>query len=89
MILKILSFIESFIENWDINYFKNIIEENCCWEFRLKNIDEVRNYVLEEIDQNELMSKKEKKISKTLNYIESFLILAAAINGCISFSGFA
>ena len=27
-------------------------------EFRLKNIDETRNYFLEEIEQNELMSKK-------------------------------
>ena len=27
-------------------------------EFRLKKIDEIRNYLIEEIKQNELMSKK-------------------------------
>ena len=30
-------------------------------EFRLKEIDEIRNYLIEEINQNELMSKKDKK----------------------------
>ena len=41
------------------NYFKNISQE-----FRLKNIDETRNLLLEEIKQNELMSKKYKKYKK-------------------------
>ena len=31
-------------------------------EFRLKNIDEARNYSSEEINRNELMSKKQKKL---------------------------
>ena len=31
-------------------------------EFRLKEIDEIRNYLIEEINENELMSKKDKKI---------------------------
>ena len=55
-------------------------------EFRLKNIDETRNYVPEEIEQNELMSRKHKKICATLNYVEQFLILASTITGCISIS---
>ena len=49
-------------------------EENICEEFRLKNMDETRNYFLEEVKQNELMSKNHKKICATLNYIEHFLI---------------
>ena len=36
-------------------------EENISHEFRLKNIDEARNYLIEEINQNELMSKKCKR----------------------------
>ena len=36
-------------------------EENISQEFRLKNIDETRSYFLKEIEQNELMSKKQKK----------------------------
>ena len=38
--------------------------------------------------QNELMSKKHKKVCTTLNYIEHFLILASTITGCISIPAF-
>ena len=58
-------------------------------EFRLKNIDETRNYLTEEINQKDLMSKKHKKVCTTLNYIEHFLILGSTITGCISISAFA
>ena len=58
-------------------------------EFRLKNIDETRNYFLNETEQNESMRKKHKKVCITLNYIEHFLILASKITGCISISTFA
>ena len=71
------------------NYFKNIVEENTSQEFRLKNINKTRYYFHKEIEQNELMSKKHKKICTTLTYIESFDILASAITGCISISIFA
>ena len=64
-------------------------EENINQEFRPKNIDETRNYLIEEINWNELMSKKHKKIFSTLNYIEHFHILASTITGCVSISAFA
>ena len=57
-------------------------------EFRFWKIDEIRNYILEEIKQNELMSRKHEKFCVTLNYIENFLILASAVTGCISLSAF-
>ena len=41
-----------------------MFEENISQEFRLKNIDERRNYFIEEIKQNELISKKDKKVCK-------------------------
>ena len=63
------------------NYFKNMVEENRSQEFRLKNIDETRNYFLEEITRNELMNKKHKKFCTTLNYVEHFLILVSTITG--------
>ena len=44
-------------------------EENISQEFRLKNIDERGNYLIEEIKHNELMSRKHKKVCTTLNYI--------------------
>ena len=52
---------------------------------RLQKMEEARNYFIKKIDQNELMSKKHKIVSTTLNYIDHFLILASAISGCISF----
>ena len=58
-------------------------------EFRMKNINKTRNYFLEEIEENELMSKKPKKICTFLNYTEHFLILASTITGCNSISAFA
>ena len=65
------------------NYSKNVTEKNISQEFRLENIDETRNYLLEEIEQNELMSRKHKKVFTTLNYIEHFLNVASTITGCI------
>ena len=35
-------------------------EENMNQVFRSKKIDEIRNYLIEEINQNELMSKQKK-----------------------------
>ena len=55
----------------------------------MQNIEETNNYFLEEIKQNELMSRKHKKVSKTLNYFEQVLILTSTITGCISISTFA
>ena len=57
-------------------------EENISQEFRL-------NYLIEEVNWNELMSKNHKKIFTTLNYIEHFLILASTITGCFFISAFA
>ena len=45
-------------------------EENIGQKLRLKNMDETRNYFIEAVNQNELMSKKHKKVCVVLNYIE-------------------
>ena len=65
-----------------------MIEENISQEFWLKNIDETGNYFLEEMKQNESMSKKHKMVYTTLNYIEHLLISASKIIVCISVSAF-
>ena len=65
-----------------------MVEENISQEFRFKNIDEIRNYFLEETKQNKLLSKKHKKVCTTLQYIKHFLILTSKITGCISISAF-
>ena len=63
-------------------------EENIGQEFRPKNIDETRDYSIEKINRNKLMSKKHKKVCTSLNYIEQFLILGSIITGCVSISAF-
>ena len=58
-------------------------------EFRWKSIEEKKNYFLEELEQNELMSKKPSKICATLNILNTLLILVVEVTGCISISAFA
>ena len=62
--------------------------ENISHEKKKKNIDDTRNYFVEEIDQNEFLCKKHKKVCATLNYIDHVLILASVVTICISISAF-
>ena len=61
-------------------------EENINQEFRLKNTNETKNYLIEEINENELMGKKHKKGYRVLNYIELLLTLISTVNGCVLIS---
>ena len=70
------------------NYFKNKVEKSLSQEFRSRYIDERRNYLIEEMNRNEMMTKKYRNISTTPNYIEHFLILASKIPGCVSITAF-
>ena len=54
-------------------------EENISQEFRLKEVDKARNYFIEEIKKNELISKKHKKVCKILDYTDNLLILASIV----------
>ena len=62
--------------------------EEASLTFRLRKNDETRNYLLDEIKHNYLMSQKYKKTSKYLNYVEKLLILASAVTGCVSIFAF-
>ena len=53
-------------------------------EFRLRKIDERRNYLL----YNDLMSEKYKKTCKYLNFVENLFILVSTVTGCVSISEF-
>ena len=66
-----------------------MVEENTSQEFLFKNTKEIEKNFIEEIDQNELISKNHKTVSTTLNYIAQFLVLASAVTGCVSVSAFA
>ena len=61
-----------------------MVQKKISQEFRLKNKNKTRNYFLEEIKQNELMSRKHKKV-----YIKYFLFLASTNVVCSSIFTFA
>ena len=62
-----------------------MVEGNISPELRLKNIDETRNYLIEEIEQDELVSDKHKKVCTALNYIEHFCGYWMYFNFCFCF----
>ena len=64
-------------------------KEKISRECSRKNIDETRNYLFEEINQNELISKKHKNVCRVLNYIEHILIVDSTVSGCVFISDFA
>ena len=64
-------------------------EENVSQKFRLENIDETRNYLAKQINENVLMSEKYRKVHRVLNYSKHLLILISTVPGCVSISGFA
>ena len=57
--------------------------EEVTLEFRLKKKkkNETRNYLSEEINHNDLISEKYKKICKYLNFVEHLLILISTVIG--------
>ena len=65
---------------------KNMAGEKISQEFRSKEIDKTTNYFIEDIKQNELISKKHKKVCKILKYTEHLLILASTVTRCVSIS---
>ena len=64
-------------------------EKNISQKVKFKNIDETRGYLIEEMKQNELISKKHKKVCKVLNYVEHLVILVSTVTESISISAFA
>ena len=64
-------------------------EEGVSQELSMKKIKKINNYFIKEIDQNELLSNKNKKVYTTVNSIEHFLNLVFAVIRCISISAFA
>ena len=63
--------------------------ENINHKFRLEKIDEIRNYLIEEINRNELMSKKHKKVCRVFSFIHHSFNVISIITGCVSLSSFA
>ena len=64
------------------------MEEEASLDFRLRQIDEARNYLSDEINCNNLMIEEYKKTCKYINCVEHLLILVSAMTGCVSISAF-
>ena len=71
-----------------VSILKINMVEQASLEFRLRTI-ETRNYLLNEIKHNDLLSKKCKETCKYLNYIKHLLILVSTVTGCVLISAFA
>ena len=63
--------------------------KNINQQFRLQKINGIKKYLIKEINQNDLMSKKYKKVCRVFNYIDHLLIVFFTITGCVSISAFA
>ena len=83
--MKIKNYLET--KN-QLKYWK-VWQKKHMTEFRPKTIDKTRNYLIQEIKRNELISRKHKNVCITLKYIKHFLILASTVTRCISISPFA
>ena len=62
--------------------------EEVSLKFGLRKIDNTRNYLLDEIKYNDLMSDKQKKTHKCLTFVENLLIISSQLPGCVSISAF-
>ena len=72
----------------NISILKIKMLEKASLEFRLRKIGETRNYLLKKQNIMNLMSKKDKKTCKYLNYVENWLILSSTITACVLASAF-
>ena len=60
-------------------------EKNMNQEFKQEKIEKIRNYLLKERNQNELMSKNHTNVCRVLNYIDHLLIVISTIASISAF----
>ena len=58
-------------------------------QFRLNKISEIEDYVIAEIEERELMSKKLSKYISFFDYFDKSLILLSVTSGGVSIASFA
>ena len=85
-ILKILGLINK-IDEYQKIYDHAWIKYNP--RMKTDKINEIRNYLIEEINWNKLMSIKYKNSCRVLNYIDHSFIIVSTITECVSISAFA
>ena len=58
-------------------------------QFRLNKINEIKDYLIAEIKERELMSKRLSKYIASFDYFDKSLIVLSATSGSISIASFA
>ena len=71
------------------NFLKIYMVEDASFEFILREIDDTRNFLLDEIKHSDLMSEKKKKTYNYLYFVERLPILASTVIDYVSISEFA
>ena len=64
-------------------------EVNVSDKLRLKKLNKIGNYLIEKLNQNKLMSKKQKNVYRVLNYNDHLLLLICTVTERFSISVFA
>ena len=62
------------------------MSDEVSFQFRLRKIDETRNYLLDEIKHNDLIKEKYKNTSTYLTYVEHLFLLVSTFTGYVSIS---
>ena len=75
---------------WYVSILKIDMVAEESLEYRLRKTDETRIYLLDQVKQNDLMSKKHSKKRKKIEdiYAENLLILSSTITACVSIFAF-
>ena len=71
----------SFVESIDTSNLSN-------QQFRLNKINEIKNYVISEIKERELMTKRLIKYIASFDYFDKYLIVLSVTSGDISIASF-
>ena len=64
-------------------------EKNINQEFRLEKLEPIKQCLIKEIIQNEIMNNKYKKFCRVVSYIYHLIIVISTITGCVSIPAFA
>ena len=64
-------------------------KENVSLDLRLIKVNQTKKYLLRRTRHNDLMSEKHKKVCRTLNYFDPFLVFVFAVSEYVSISAFA
>ena len=85
-ILKIIGLINKIEE---FQKYITMSEKNITQEFRLEKLEAIKQCLIKEIIQNEIMNNKHTKFCRVVSYIYHLIIVISLITGCVCIPAFA